>query len=207
MTINIDDTWEYQVGSMYYKHTQRRWVCLDCDYDTKSPYGAGCHATSHGITLPNRRKNKHVKIQVQLHTVKKQTTDEHTKQPKISKKEKKFDSHTILSLHKNVQKPRFSPKIEPESHISREMRYKLEMAKSIQALQMTGTVTPEYLEDLKIKYGLKEKPPPESNNNDWMMFMVLQNMQTNPEPSFTDRCWSALEKAMLEKIKKDILVE
>lgn len=206
MTISIDDTWKHQEGAMYYKDP-KRWVCLDCDYDTKSPYGASCHAADHGFKLPSHRKDKPVKIEVPLQLVKKQTTDEYTKQSKITKKEEKFNSHTLWSSRQNVQKPRFSPKIEPESDISREMRYKLEMAKGIQALQMTGVYPPEELDKLKIKYGLKEKPQPESNNNDWMVFMALQNIQTPPEPSFTDMCWSALEKAMLEKIKKDSLTE
>ena len=208
MTISIDDTWKHQGCAMYYKDP-KRWVCLDCDYDTKSPYGASCHAADHGFTLPNHRKDKSVKTEVPLQLVKKQTTEEYTEQlePEILKKEEKFNSHTLWPLYKNVQKLRFSPKIEPESDVSREMRYKLEMAKSIQALQMTSTVTPEYLEELKIKYGLKEKPQLESNNNDWMMFMVLQNMHTKPELSFTDMFWNALEKATFQKIKEDILAE
>ena len=210
MTINIDDTLEHQGDSMYYKHTQRRWVCLDCEYDTKSPYGASCHAASHGLTLPNHRKEKPKKIQVPVQIVKKSIIDEHTNQPdpEIPKKEERFNPDTNpWPLIRTVEKPHFMPKIEPEDPILLQMKKKLKIAQQVQALQMTGVFSKEQIEELRIQYGLTEKPQPESNNNNLMLYLMLQNSQNNREPSFSDKLWNALEKAMIEKIKEEELTQ
>jgi len=70
MAIQLDDSWKHKAGPIYYQHSKRKWYCVNCEYETKSPNGANSHAASHGEILPSHRKKEKVEekpiIQAQI---------------------------------------------------------------------------------------------------------------------------------------------
>ena len=187
MTITIDDTWQHQGGEMYFKKP-KRWVCLDCDYDydTTSPYGAGCHAAKHGFRLPNARKKKPMKksqSQVQI-------------EPKIEKKSQithnglvsdVTDRNTNLQPRRRYSKDEYETWVKNQGDNQRTKKLVL-----LSQWKLSGLLTDEELEEKKFELGLAERPDPkikiqkQETREKWLMLIamernprVLQCMWTN----------------------------
>jgi len=207
MTVNINSgDWKTDNGIMYYSQKNREWYCKECEKSFISPRPAGTHSDFHSITLPYARKEK---IEVPLHVVKKLKIEENIKssEPSIAKNEQRFSSDTNhRSIVQNIEKPHFTPKLEPKSAQTRINESKIRLAMMLRQLESLGVCSKEYIDELRIKYGMMEKPEPVDNSN-MILFLMMQNMQNYREPSFSERLWNALCKAMYEKMKQEETIQ
>lgn len=201
--INSGD-WTPRNDFIYYSQKNREWFCTKCELFMASPRTARSHSDSHTLSLPCSRKEK---VEIPLHVIKKLKVKENTKssEPNIPKNEKKFNPDTnYRSIVQNIEKPHFTPKSEPKSALSREIDAKIELAMMVRQLEILGVCSKEYIEKLKIKYGLtiKTEPKPIDNSN-MILFLMMQNMQNYQQPSFSERLWDGLCKKMAEKMEKE----
>ena len=176
MTMQLDDSWENHGGPIYYRSSEQRWICVDCDYDTTSPYGASCHAAIHGITLPNARKKEPVKkpqSQAQIEPKK-----EEKSQFTYTRKGSIFD---VIGKNQNPQPQRSYSKYDYEMEVERQ-KQKLFTKKLILLMtyKQAGPCTDEELEEIKIMLGLAERKDPkikiqkQQTRDRWLMLIAME---------------------------------
>jgi len=176
MTMQLDDSWENHGGPIYYRNSEQRWICVDCDYDTTSPFGASCHAAIHGITLPNARKKEPVKkpqSQAQI-----EPKNEEKSQFTYTRKGSIFD---VIGKNQNPQPRKLYSKHEYEMWIenqkSEEHTKKLIL---LMKYKQTGIFTDAELEEKKIELGLAEREDPkikiqkQQTRDRWLTLIAME---------------------------------